>query len=163
MERLTRREGERKRERESASFLLFECRRTFLRQLSSLFFSFFSFFSVFTSFLLEKKKQQHARTDVENTSFLSHTTLGAKVRPLLTRKPFLVGGFFNTGAFGAVMAYARLHEHKRALDDEKEKKEAAKPKSRQERRQAEAELAKKVSITRREVEESMRKMGAKVA
>lgn len=103
--------------------------------------------------------------DVENTSFLSHTTLGARVRPLLTRKPFLVGGFFNTGAFGAVMAYARLHEHQRHLDDEKEKKDAAanaKPKSRQERRRAEAELSKEVSKTRREVEESMRAMGAKV-
>lgn len=76
-----------------------------------------------------------------------------------------MGGFFNTGAFGAVMAYARLHEHQRHLDDEKEKKAAAanaKPKSRQERRRAEAELSKEVSKTRREVEESMRAMGAKV-
>ena len=67
----------------------------------------------------------HTHTDVENTSWLSHTTLGAKVRPLLTRKPFLVGGFFNTGAFGAVMAYARLHEHQRYLEDEREKEAAA--------------------------------------
>ena len=63
------------------------------------------------------------------------------------------------------MAYARLHEHQRHLDDEKEKTAAAanaKPKSRQERRRAEAELSKEVSKTRREVEESMRAMGAKV-
>lgn len=63
------------------------------------------------------------------------------------------------------MAYARLHEHQRHLDDEKEKKDAAanaKPKSRQERRRAEAELSKEVSKARREVEESMRAMGAKV-
>lgn len=85
---------------------------------------------------------------------------------MLTRKPFLVGGFFNTGAFGAAMAYARLHEHQRYLEDEREKKEGgcagAKSKSRQERRKAEAELSKEVEKTRRGVEESMRKMGAKV-
>ena len=108
-----------------------------------------------------KKKTQNF-TDVENTSYLSHTTLGARVRPLLTRKPFLVGGFFNTGAFGAVMAYARLHEHQRYLEDEEEKKKDAKPKSRQERRKAEADRSKELSKTRRLVEESMRAVGAKV-
>ena len=66
------------------------------------------------------------------------------------------------------MAYARLHEHQRHLDDEREKKkeEAAKPKSRQERRRTEAELSKEVSKTRKEVEGSMRAMevkGGKVA
>jgi len=81
---------------------------------------------------------------------------------LLTRKPFLVGGFFNTGAFGAVMAYARLHEHQRYLEDEEEKKKDAKPKSRQERRKAEADRSKELSKTRRLVEESMRAVGAKV-
>ena len=107
----------------------------------------------------------HTHTDVENTSWLSHTTLGAKVRPLLTRKPFLVGGFFNTGAFGAVMAYARLHEHQRYLEDEREKEAAAasaQPKSRQERRRAEADRSKEASKTRKQVEESMRAMGARV-
>ena len=61
------------------------------------------------------------------------------------------------------MAYARLHEHQRYLEDEREKKEGdAKPKSRQERRRAEADRSKEVSRTRRQVEESMRAMGARV-
>lgn len=134
---MTKSEAERERGGGRNDFDSFNCRRT-------------------------KKKKTQNFTDVENTSYLSHTTLGARVRPLLTRKPFLVGGFFNTGAFGAVMAYARLHEHQRYLEDEEEKKKDAKPKSRQERRKAEADRSKELSKTRRLVEESMRAVGAKV-
>lgn len=111
---------------------------------------------------VSRQTPTNSNTDVENTSWLSHTTLGAKVRPLLTRKPFLVGGFFNTGAFGAVMAFARLQEHQRYLEDERAKEAGTQPKSRQERRRAEAERSKEVSRTRRQVEESMRATGARV-
>lgn len=101
---------------------------------------------------------------MDNTSYFSHTILGARVRPFLTQKPFLVGGFFNTAAFGAVMAYSRLHEHQRYIEDQREKDAAAnaKPKSRQERRRAEADRSKEISKTRRQAEETMRAMGANV-
>lgn len=118
--------------------------------------------SLAEAFVAEKQTLENTiKTDVENTSYLSHTTVGARVRPLLAQKPFLVGGFFNTAAFGAVMAYARLHEHQRYLAEKREKDAAAnaKPKSRQERPRAEADRSKEISKTRRRAEEAVRAMG----
>ena len=62
------------------------------------------------------------------------------------------------------MAYARLHEHQRYLEDERERdaRDNSKPKSRQERRRAEAERSKEGSKVRKQAEEALRGMGARV-
>jgi len=73
----------------------------------------------------------------------------------------VVGGFFNIGAFGAALSYSKLHEHQRALEEERAQKNAS-PKSRQERRKAVSDRSKQMSKTRRHAEDAMRAMGARV-
>lgn len=112
--------------------------------------------------LTTKKLETKKNLDVENTSYLSHTGLGARARPLLHSKPFVVGGLFNVGAFGAILAYSRIHEHQRAVADGRERDASSSPKSRQERRRTVADRSKQLSKARKQAGDAMRAMGAKV-
>lgn len=59
------------------------------------------------------------------------------------------------------MSYSKLHEHQRALEEERARKDSA-PKSRQERRKAVSDRSKQLSKTRRQAEDAMRTMGARM-